>query len=298
MRVFRRGIGAALAAAAAVQIGHAEARAAEDEPGRQVEVFRFAGGGARLGVVLQEVGTEEASRARLPEERGALVTTVEKGSAAEKAGIKEGDVILSYQGEKVWSVAQLRRLVRETPPGRHVAVEVSRGGAVQRLTASLEAGKDHEMSLGDDESFHFEVPVPPIPPVPPLGHLFEDGDSKGRRFLFRDRVIDARPARLGLSYQEVSGQLARYFKVEDGALLVTDVDTDGPAAKAGVRAGDVIVKADGKAVDGPEDLRRSLNSAAAGSEVTLTVQREGRPVDLKVTLRGEGRTVHAPRSTI
>jgi S1-C subfamily serine protease len=262
-----------------------------------VEVIRF-GGGARLGVVLEEVGSADVSRLKLAEERGALVKDVSKGSAAEKAGIKPGDVILSYQGDKVWSAAQLRRLVRETPPGRSIAFEVNRAGSVQRLTATLEEARDRELSFGDD-SFRFDVPVPPIPPVPPvpgLDHLLEEGD-RGRRFLFRDRRFEGRQGKLGLSYQEVSGQLARYFKVDDGGLLVTDVEAEGPAARGGVRAGDVIVRFNGKATTDADDLRRVVGDAAGGSEVTLTVQREGHPVDLKVTLRDQGR-VRAPRSAI
>jgi S1-C subfamily serine protease len=291
------GIGAAMVAMCALALAIPAVRAQDDEAGRRVEVIRF-GGGARLGVVLEEVGSADVSRLKLAEERGALVKDVSKGSAAEKAGIKPGDVILSYQGDKVWSAAQLRRLVRETPPGRSIAFEVNRAGSVQRLTATLEEARDRELSFGDD-SFRFDVPVPPIPPVPPvpgLDHLLEEGD-RGRRFLFRDRRFEGRQGKLGLSYQEVSGQLARYFKVDDGGLLVTDVEAEGPAARGGVRAGDVIVRFNGKATTDADDLRRVVGDAAGGSEVTLTVQREGHPVDLKVTLRDQGR-VRAPRSAI
>src|SRR5205814_7273319 len=134
--------------------------------------------------------------------------------------------------------AQLQRLVRETPAGRHVAVETSRGGAVQRLTADLAGGRDPDVTWNDDGGFHFEMPTPPIPPMPPLDRLLDERE-RGPRFLFRDRMVEGRPGRLGLSYQEVSGQLARYFKVEEGALLVSEVDAEGPAGKAGLRAGDV-----------------------------------------------------------
>jgi S1-C subfamily serine protease len=197
-------------------------------------------------------------------------------------------VVLGYQGEKVWSAAQLRRLVRETPPGRKVALEISRGGALQRLAATVEETKGNEMALGDD-SFHFDVPMPPmppIPPIPPMDRLLEDG-GRGRRFLFREHVD--RPGRLGLTYQELSGQLARYFKVEDGALLVTDVDADGPAGRAGLRAGDVIVKLGGKAVSDSDALHRALDDVPSGTDVTVTVQRDGRPLDLKVTPRERAR---------
>ena len=124
--------------------------------------------------------------------------------------------------------------------------------------------------------------------MPPVAPMLDEGDGV-RRYFFRDRSSEGRPGRLGVSYQSLSGQLARYFKVDEGALLVSEVDTEGPAARAGVRAGDVIVKLDGNAIHHPDDLRRAVEDAAAGSDVTLTVQRDGRPLDLKVTLRGEGR---------
>src|SRR4029079_15895546 len=129
----------------------------EEEKSRKVEIVRFAGGGARLRGVLEDVDADDVARLKLGEERGAVVKEVVKGSAAEKAGLKEDDVILSYQGERIFSAAQLRRLVRETPAGRKVAIEASRGGAVQRLTATLEKTGDHELALGD-ENFHFEMP--------------------------------------------------------------------------------------------------------------------------------------------
>jgi hypothetical protein len=147
------------------------------------------------------------------------------------------------------------------------------------------------------DSFAFNVPVPPVPPVPPMppmDHMFRDGE-KGQRFFFRDRdhLMETRPGRLGLTYQKLSGQLARYFKVDDGALLVTEVETDGPAAKAGLKAGDVIVKLNGKAVDDVSDVRRTLGETPSGTDVTVTVQRDGHPLDLKVSPAGEKR-VRAP----
>ena len=282
-------LGAAAVAAAGLLAAAPISRAAGEDTSKRVEVFRFGGAGARLGVALEDVRPEDVARLHLPEERGAVIKEVSKGSAAEKAGLKEGDVVLSFQGEKVWSAGQLRRLVRETPPGRHVSLETSRGGAVQRLAATLEESKDRELAFGD-EGLEIQPPLPampPMPPMPPLEPLLRERD--GGRSILRERLLDIRPGRLGLSFQEVSGQLARYFKVEDGGLLVTDVEADGPAGKAGVRAGDVVVKVDGKTVDGADDLRRAIGEAAPGSDVMLTVQREGRPVELKVTLRGERR---------
>jgi S1-C subfamily serine protease len=221
------------------------------------------------------------------------VKSVEEGSAAEKAGIKDGDVILRYQGENVLSAAQLARLVRETPAGRTVSLEVSRGGASQKLSATLAEGPDRFSFFDRD----FDVPVPPMPAMPempkmpamprmpalPKGpHAFRfDGDGP-RKFLFE---LGSGPRKLGIEYQEIEGQLAQYFKVGEGrGVLVTSVDEDGPAGKAGLKAGDVVLKFDGKAVKDGEDLRDAVRRAEGGKEVAVTVQRDGRPLDLKVQL--------------
>jgi serine protease Do len=84
---------------------------------------------------------------------------------------------------------------------------------------------------------------------------------------------------------EIGEQLAGYFKVPGKTgVLVTSVDADGPAAKAGMKAGDVILKFDGKAIEDGHDLREAVSDAEGGKEVAVTVQRDGRPLDLKVTL--------------
>jgi serine protease Do len=271
------------------------ARAADEgekavrRPGRRVDVMRMLGGGGRLGVSLEEVGADDVGRLKLAGERGAVVTEVQEGSAAEKAGIKEGDVIVRFGGQDVWSAAQLARLVRETPPNRTLDVEVSRGGSVERLAVTL-AKPDRDRLVGPGalgalgENFHFEMPdVPefdvPVPPMPPMPPAFHFGPGRGRR--------------LGLSYQELGDQLARYFKVE-GGVLVTDVAEDGPAAKAGIKAGDVIVRFGGKAVKDGGDLHEALGDAEAGSNATIGVQRDGRAMDLTVTLGDAGPARSAP----
>ena len=253
-------------------------RAADDvvkevrRPGRRVDALRMLGGGGRLGVSLEEVAADDVARLKLAGERGAVVTDVQEGSAAEKAGIKAGDVIVRFGGQDVWSAAQLARLVRETPAGRTVDVEVSRGGSVQKLSVTpAKAGGmgDFRFELPDFEVELPEMgdlPAPPVPPIPPVALHF--GAGRGR---------------LGLTYEELGEQLARYFKVE-GGLLVTHVVEDGPAAKAGIKAGDVIVRFGGKAVKDGGDLRDALREAASGSNATIGVQREGRAMDLTVTL--------------
>ncbi len=246
---------------------------------RRVEVVRL--GGGKLGVRLEDVDKENVARLKLSAERGALVKSVQSDTPAQKAGLQEGDVILRYEGETVLSAAQLARLVRETPSGRTVSLEVSRGGATQKLSATLAEARDR-LHVGDFDIDIPEVPVPPVPPMPPMPQIAPEAfrwDGRGHSFLF-DR---GGPRKLGIEYQELTTQLAQYFKVDKG-VLVTSVDESGPAARAGLKAGDVIVKFDGEAIADAEDLRDEVRKAEGGKEVAVTVQRDGRPVELKVKL--------------
>jgi len=95
------------------------------------------------------------------------------------------------------------------------------------------------------------------------------------------------PRKLGIQYQELGEQLAQYFKLgDDRGVLVSHVEADGPAAKAGLKAGDVILKLAGRSVRDGDDLRHELERAEPGSEVALSVHRDGRALELKVTLGG------------
>jgi C-terminal processing protease CtpA/Prc len=267
-----------------------------EEKARKREVHVRVGGGTSLGVSLEEVRDEDVSRLRLPEERGAVVESVEPDSPAAAAGLQKDDVIVSYQGEPVHSAVQLSRLVRETPGGRKVTLEVSRDGARQALTATLREGRAW-LAPGDLD-FDFDVPIPaidvrpprpPRAPRPPKAELFD--------FDFREfgDVFSKRP-RLGLTYQELTEQLAGYFKVE-GGLLVTSVNEDSPAAQAGVKAGDVIVRANDRDVRSSDDLRGVLDGAEAGAEITLGLRRDGKALDLKARL-AEPRERTVRRKTI
>jgi S1-C subfamily serine protease len=289
--------GAAVAVAAALAVAPAvRARSTSDEDKDQRIEKRVVvrTGGGRLGVSIDEAAGDA---------RGALVRRVDEGSAADKAGVKEGDVIVRFDGESVRSAAQLARLVGETPSGRAVAIEVTRGGATQKLTATLaEGGRGFRFHGGDGGDFHFEMPEiaieppeppeapeaplapraphPPKAPHPPMAWSWNDDDGG----LMIHKLLGG-PRKLGIEYMEIGEQLAGYFKVSGkSGVLVTSVDSDGPAAKAGMKAGDVVTKLGAEAIADSDDLRHAVSKAEAGSQVAVTVQREGRPVELKVTL--------------
>lgn len=248
-------------------------------------------GGSHLGVRLEDLDKDDVSRLKLTEEKGALVKNVEEGSPAEKAGIKAGDVIVRYHGESVLGASQLARLVRETPPGRTVPIELVREGAVQKLTATL-GGEEHGGWRLDGDLGELDIPVPEIPELPLAPKMPRGFDRWGKRALLDDHFLwfSRGPAKLGLEYQEISGQLAKYFKLaDDSGVLVTSVVADGPAEKAGLKAGDVILSFDGRSVRDGDDLQRAVQKAEPGREVTVTVLRDGRSLDLKVTPAGERR---------
>lgn len=279
--------------------GLAQTEEAEGERQRRV----WSNQRGRLGVALADVQSDDAVRLKLKEERGARVSDVTEDSPAAAAGLKEDDVVLRFQGETVHSASQLARLVRETPPGRKVSLEISRSGSALQITATLGEGKG--LAIGDLGHLR-ELVVPPVPPVPETLELPElpelpafrwnedDREHIGERA--RDevrRVLRSRGPRLGIRYHELSDQLASYFKVEDG-VLVSSVDEDSPAARAGVKAGDVIVRLSGKKVGDASDLGREVARLPPGVAATLTVQRDGRPVDLEVTVAG-ARSRRVPR---
>jgi S1-C subfamily serine protease len=128
------------------------------------------------------------------------------------------------------------------------------------------------------------VPHPPLPPKAPRApHAWSWKSDDGRDFAFK--MLSGGPRKLGIEYMELGEQLASYFKLSGkSGVLVTAVDADGPAAKAGVKAGDVVLKLGGDAIADGGDLRAALREAEGGSEVAITLQRDGRPVELKVTL--------------
>ena len=98
-------------------------------------------GGTYLGVNLAEIDANRAKELKLKEDYGVEITRVEENSPAEKAGLKPGDVVLEYNGQRVEGMEQFGRLVRETPPGREVKLKISRNGATETLTAVLGSRK-------------------------------------------------------------------------------------------------------------------------------------------------------------
>lgn len=228
-----------------------------------------------LGVEIGEVAPEQAKDLKLPDVRGVIVQQVEADSPAAKAGLKQNDVIVQYDGHAVEGTVQFRRLVRETPPGRAVNVEISRNGAKQTLSVQItnrNAYYEKRMRGAVPEfgkSFSFQVPN------------FEMQMPASGTFMW---MGSAGPA-LGIEAEDLSGQLGAYFGApNDMGVLVRSVHAETPAAKAGLKAGDVIVKLDGTAVKSVSGLRDELRERHDQKSVTLSVLRRGSEVNLTVQL--------------
>ena len=235
------------------------------EPPDSADVFVLNDGAVHLGVTLGDVTAEKAKEMKLPAVAGAIVNTVQKDSAAAKAGIQAGDAIMEFDGVRVRSSAELRRLIRETPAGRTVEIKIVRDGKSRVLSAKLEATSNQFSYRYNMPEIHIPAIRVPDIHVPPL-------DFRG--FPFGDHR-----AMLGISADDLTPQLAQYFGVKQGkGVLISEVTKGGAADKAGLKAGDVIVQVDGKPIGGMEELRDALNDNFADDthKVSLTIVREHR----------------------
>jgi S1-C subfamily serine protease len=226
-------------------------------------------GSGWLGVEIGEVTAEKAKDLKLTAQRGVAVMDVEPDGPAAKAGLKENDVITQYDGQMVEGTVQFRRLVRETPTGRTVALVISRNGATQNVSVELgERSAFFEKRLKGkmrdfDNAFAFSMP--------------------NQDFTLAMPPLDSRMPSLGINAEDLSGQLGGYFGAPDGAgILVREVRSGTAADKAGLKAGDVIVKVDGKPIHTLADLRTELRSKSGQKTVALGIIRKSAEMSVTV----------------
>ncbi len=219
-------------------------------------------GGTYLGVSLAEIDANRAKELKLKEDYGVEITRIEEGSPAEKAGVKPGDVVLEYNGQRVEGMEQFGRMVRETPPGREVKLTISRDGAPETLTAMLVARKVRAFSGNFPQGF--EMPDIHMPDIPQI-------------------YTTLRTARLGVEAESLGAQLAEFFGVKEG-VLVRSVREDTAAQKAGIKAGDVITKVDGTTVTSPSELSGAVRSASSKKTYSVELTRDHKPQTVSVSV--------------
>ena len=229
------------------------------------------GGSSYLGVDIVDISADRLGALKLKEEQGVEVTMVDQDAPAGKAGIKEHDVILSMNGAAVESKSQLQRMIHETPAGRVVSLGLSRDG--QPLTIKVQLGDrrsefPHIAKSKDD--FHFEMP--PMPnmqnfEVPNIGVVYVHSSMRS-----------------GLMVENLTPQLGEFFGAKSGnGVLVRSVEKGSRADKAGLHAGDVIVRVGEQAVHDTSDFTHALRNHSAGS-VNVTVIRDKKEQTLTLTL--------------
>jgi serine protease Do len=238
-----------------------------------------------LGVGGQDVTSDRARTLKLKEERGVEVTSVDPDGSAAKAGVKEGDVVLEFNGQKVEGWEHLKRLVRETPIHREVKVVVWRNGAVQTLTASIGARKEIDMGgWVTPAPGTWMQPMPPSSPMPPTP--MPSMPSMLDVPMFRTLMGTSSLGIVGEGLGQES-QLAEFFGVKDGVLVRT-VNKDSAAEKAGMKAGDVITKIDDTAISTVQQIGSALRAARSRNSVTVTVVRNKKEMTLTVTPDANG----------
>jgi serine protease Do len=230
-----------------------------------------------LGINALDITSERAKALKLKEERGVEITSVDPESGAAKAGLKEGDVVLEFNGQHVEGWEQLRRLVSETPINREVKIGIWRNGAAQTLTASVGSRKDARAKgeaiviPGGGNSFQFKLDGPLMSMAPSI-------EIPQFRTFAQNRSIGIFGESLG---QEE--QLAEFFGVKSG-ILIRSVVQGSAAEKAGIKAGDVLTKIDDTVVSSPSEISGALRAAGSKRTFTVTVVRNKNEMTLTVTI--------------
>jgi serine protease Do len=249
------------------------------ERGERRERAWLDGRGSRLGVMVQDLDAADKSG-------GVRIDSVDRDGPAEKAGIRAGDVVVEYDGERVRSARQFTRLVQETPEGRQVPLAVLRDGKRQTLTATPEARAfSWEMNIDGNRirrdverglrEFRMDMPA--------MRFRWDHG--------FDELLGASSRRRLGVSVDSMGDQLSQYFGASEGGALITSVEPGSAAEKAGLKAGDVITSINGSRVRNAEQVVDAIRDTREG-DVTIDYLRDKKTGTAKATI--EPRTQSKP----
>ena len=238
-------------------------------PGNLPEFLLYSAQGY-LGVDLGAVDKKRANALHLKDTHAAEVVMVDHDAPAGKSGLKEHDVILQLDGQAFDNADELRRRLREIPSGRTVTLLISRDGNPVHVTVQL----CDRAALQNVWSQHYSVPEPAAPAA---GQSFLGNVPSGPGFL--DNMIP-RALYVAADVNPVRTQLADYFGVKSGTgLLVESVDDPSPASRAGLKAGDVVVKVESQQMTSKNDWLKAIRNHR-GQLVQVTVMRNKQELTL------------------
>ncbi|HYH39208.1 MAG TPA: DegQ family serine endoprotease [Azospirillum sp.] len=216
-----------------------------------------------LGVQIQQVSQDLAESLNVSEQKGALVTSVTPGGPAEKAGIRQGDVILTFAGRDIEKMRQLPRVVAATEPGKPVDVKLMREGREESIKVTVgEMEPETQMAAAGSSG-----------PTPPRGSMTSE-------------------KALGLTLAPITPDLRETFEIDADAegVVVAEVSENSAASARGIEAGDVIVEIGQEPVKKPEDVLSKIRSAREQGRKTvlMLVSRHGDLRYVPVSIEGRG----------
>jgi serine protease Do len=207
--------------------------------------------------------SEDENRAMLgvntsSDDKGAAIEGVTGESAAEKAGLKKGDIITKIGDKKIEDAEDVTEAIHDRKPGEKVEITYLRDGKEHKATAEL--GKWKGIRMNTFTMPRIAMPQTPMPPMEGFGD--------------NDFVFGGRP-KLGLSIQDTD---------EGKGVKVLDVDDESNAAKAGIKEGDIILGIDDKEVKGTEDVTRTIRENRDKSSFNFKVDRDGKTQTITVKI--------------
>jgi S1-C subfamily serine protease len=241
-----------------------------------------------LGVDVRDVTADQATALKLKDPRGAEIVLVDHDAPAGKAGLREHDVVLQMNGQAIAGEDQIRKMLRETAPGKTVILVISRDGLQMTVSAQMANREEVERQAWEQ---HLTVPEPQVLPSPapesdsssgfaPAASSTTSPAMHGNSFI---GTILMSPAYTGALLEKMSTQLADYFGASGGAgLLVRSVEANSPAALAGMRAGDVVVRANSQTVASTNDWTRAIKNSR-GHPFPVVVLRDKKEQTLTLT---------------